>query len=114
MFADYTFYLNTFQGTATEAVFARLSPLATAHVVGLTFGRATTATGAQLEAVKMAFCAVIDELYKQEQGGIVTSESNDGISRSYATGTVVKSATQRIYSAAEVYLSNADLMYAGV
>ena len=114
MYADYTFYLNDYKGQTVEADFSRLAVLATAHINRITNGRAKTATGSDLEAVKMAMCAVIDELIKQEQGGIIASESNDGISRSYVTGTVVKSATHRIYAAAELYLSDTNLLYLGV
>lgn len=114
MYADYTFYMSDYNGTLTEAAFSCLSKLATAHIDKITHQRAKTATDADLEAVKMAFCAVVDELDKQEQGGIVTSESNDGISRSYAVGSVIRSASQRIYDAAEVYLSGTNLLFAGV
>lgn len=112
MYADFTYYLNEYQGTVAEAAFSRLSVLATAHINRITSNRAKTATGDNLEAVKLAFCSVIDELDKQERGGIVTAESNDGISRSYAT--TVKTATQRINAAAEVFLSSTNLMFAGV
>ena len=114
MYADYTYYVNDYHGTVvSEADFSRLSVLATAHINKITHNRAKTAEGETLEAVKLAFCAVIDELDKQEHGGIVTAESNDGISRSYATA-VVKSANQRIYSVAETYLSETDLLFVGV
>ena len=114
MYADYTFYVNDFHGTISEADFNRLSVLATAHINDITHNRAKSTTGDDLEAVKLAFCAVVNELDKQEHGGIVTSENNDGISRSYATGTVVKSERQRIYSAAEIYLSGTNLLFVGV
>lgn len=114
MYADYTFYMSDYNGTLTEAAFSRLSKLATAHLDKITHQRAKTATDADLEAVKMAFCAVVDELDKQERGGIVTSESNDGISRSYAVGSVIRSEAQRIYNVAEVYLSGTNLLFAGV
>lgn len=114
MYADYTFYMNDYGGTLTEAAFSRLSALAAAHINKITHNRAKTATEADLEAVKMAMCAVVDELDKQERGGIVTSESNDGISRSYAVGSVIRSEAQRIYNVAEVYLSGTNLLFAGV
>lgn len=114
MYADYNFYKETYHGAASEAEHIRLVVRATAYVDRMTFGKAKTATGADLEAVKMAECAIVDELANQEQGGIVTSETNDGISRSYATGAVVRSATQRIYAAAEVFLCNTGLCFAGV
>ncbi len=114
MYADYAFYTGTYNGALTEAEYNRLSVLATAHINRITNGRAGTATGRVLDAVKMAECAIIDELGRQEQGGIVTAESNDGVSRSYATSAVVKSATQRIYSVAEVFLCNTNLLYVGI
>ena len=113
MYADYTFYLTEYHGAASDAEYTRLSVRAAAYVDRMTNGRAKTAVGDNLTAVKMAECAVVDELAAQEQGGIVTSESNDGISRSFAT-SVVKSNTQRIYAAAEVFLSNTNLCFAGV
>lgn len=114
MYADYKFYSTEYHGTASEAEHTRLVVRAAAYVDRMTYGRAKTATGDDLAAVKLAECAIIDELVAQEQGGIVTSETNDGISRSYATGSVVKSATQRIYAAADVFLSTTNLCFAGV
>lgn len=114
MYSDFAFYRDTYKGTATEETFSRLAVPASAHINRITANRAPTATGADLEAVKMATCAVIDELERQEHGGIITAESNDGISRSFATGTVVKSATQRIDAAAELFLCTTNLMFAGV
>lgn len=114
MYAEYTYYKSDYGGTLTVADFSRHSKLATAHIDKITNQRAKTATGSDLEAVKMAMCAVVDELDKQERGGIVTSESNDGISRSYAVGSVIKSSAQRIYDVAAVYLSGTNLLYAGV
>lgn len=113
MYADFDFYKTTFGGTAGEAEFSRFSTLAGANINQITGGRAKTATGEILEAVKMAECAVVDELISQAQGGVITAESNDGISRSYATAAV-KSQAQRIYSAAEVFLCNTNLLFVGV
>lgn len=113
MYADFSFYQTEYHGTLTEADYTRLVVRASAYVDRMTYGRAKTAEGDNLSAVKMAECAIVDELVAQEQGGIVTSESNDGISRSFAT-SVVKSNTQRIYAAADVFLSNTNLCFAGV
>lgn len=114
MYSDYAFYLDDYKGTVSEADFTRLSVLATAHINRITNGKAKTATEQDLDAVKLAECAIIDELERQEHGGIVTSESNDGVSRSYATSAVVKSASQRIYAVAEIFLSGTNLLYVGV
>ena len=114
MYSDYTFYKEQYHGATAEADYTRHAIRAAAYVDRMTFGRAKTAAGGNLVAVKMAECAIVDELVMQEQGGIVTSESNDGISRSFATGSVVKSGTQRIYAAADVFLSTTNLCFAGV
>ena len=109
MYADYEFYKNEYKGLTGESDFARLSAPAMAHIDRMTNNKAT----AENKAVKMAFCAIIDELDKQEHGGVIASESNDGISRSYANATV-KTSAQRIYAAAELYLSSTNLLFTGV
>ena len=110
MYADFAFYANNYKGTLNADAFDRLSVRAWAEVNRITLGRATNATGKDLEAVKYAQCAIIDELRKQEGGitGDVVSESNDGISRSYASG-VARSARQRIDAAALVWLQSTNL-----
>lgn len=109
-YSDYTFYMNEYKGTVAETVYTRLLPRASAEIDRMTFNRARTATGDDLEAVKFAECAVIDELdYQGISGaGDIVSESNDGISRSYSSG-VVKTARQRINAAADTYLTDTGL-----
>lgn len=113
MYADFSFYAGEYFGLLKEEEFARLSVRAKAEIDRLTFGRAETATEGALHAVKLAQCAVVDELAHMEQGGEITSESNDGVSRSYAAG-VARSKSQRIADAARVYLNMTSLCYAGV
>lgn len=114
MYADYSFYTNTYRGTLGDEEYTRLVVRASAEIDRLTFNRAASSTGAALEAVKMAECAVVDELNYLEMGGDITSESNDGISRSYASASISRSKTQRIQAAAEVWLSKTNLCFAGV
>lgn len=116
MYSDFSFYRDTYKGVLTETEFTRYSVRATAEINRITSQRAKTATGETLEAVKMAECAVIDELSYQTLGGSgdVTSESNDGISRSYATGAVAKSSRQRIDSAAFTFLNETNLLFCGI
>ena len=116
MYADYTFYTGTYNGALTEAEFSRFGVRATAEINRITSNKAKTATGEVLELVKFAECAVIDELSYQSLGGSgdVISESNDGISRSYATGAVAKSSRQRIDAAAFTWLSNTNLLFCGI
>ena len=109
-YSDYTFYLNEFKGTIAEDVYTRLLPRASAEIDRMTFNRARTAIGDNLIAVKFAECAIVDELNYQGTSGAgdVTSESNDGISRSYSSG-IAKTARQRINAAADTYLTNTGL-----
>lgn len=109
-YSDHTFYLNEYKGALAEDIYTRLLPRATAEIDRMTFNRARTATGDALKAVKFAECAVIEELNYQGMSGAgdVVSESNDGISRSYASG-IAKTARQRINAAADTYLCNTGL-----
>lgn len=116
MYADFTFYQETYNGALTETEFMRLEVRATAEINRITSRRAKDAKGEDLELVKFAECAVIDELSYQSLGGSgdVTSESNDGISRSYATGAVSKSSRQRIDAAAYTWLCDTNLLFVGI
>lgn len=116
MYADFAFYKDTYNGALTEAEYDRFSVRASAEINRITSQKAKTATGELLELVKLAECAVIDELNYQSFGGSgdVTSESNDGISRSYATGVVAKSSRQRIDAAAFTWLSDTNLLFVGI
>lgn len=111
MYSDYEFYTGTYKGTLSVAEYERLAVRAYAEINRITFMRAQNAAGAAQDAVKYAECAVIDELSYQALGGSgdVTSESNDGISRSYSTGAVARTARQRIDAAAWVWLCNTNL-----
>lgn len=116
MYSDFPFYRDTYNGVLTEAEYNRFSVRATAEINRVTSGKAKTAEGENMEAVKMAECAVIDELSFQSFGGSgdITSESNDGVSRSYATGVVSKSSRQRIDAAAYTWLCNTNLLFCGI
>lgn len=116
MYSDFVFYTGTYNGALTEEEYKRFSVRASAEIDRMTSQRAKTATGETLDFVKLAECAVIDELSYQSLGGSgdVTSESNDGISRSYATGAVSKSSRQRIEAAAFTFLCNTNLLYVGI
>lgn len=109
-YSDYAFYTDEYKGMLAEDMYTRLLPRATAEINRMTFNRAGTAKGDVIQAVKMAECAVIDELNYQGMTGAgdIVSESNDGISRSYASG-IAKTARQRINAAADTYLWNTNL-----
>lgn len=116
MYGNYAFYTDTYNGKLKETEYDRLGVRATAEIDRITTCKAKNATGEEMELVKLAECAVIDELSFQSSGGSgdVTSESNDGLSRSYATGAVSKSSRQRIDAAAYTWLCNTNLLYCGI
>ena len=112
IYADYDYYLNEYSGSAVaEADFTRLSRQASAYLDSLTYGK-IRGPWVDDSRVKDACCAIAEIMYKQEQGGEVASESNDGASVTYVTSG--KSAEQEMYYFAVLYLSNTGLLYAGV
>ncbi len=115
-FADYDFYSEVFHGTADEETFDRLAVGAAAYIDAVTFGRASAVpeSDARYERIKCAVCAVVDAEARQEAGGGVASESNDGISRTFVVGVSKTSTIQELrYQAALVWLGRTGLMYQG-
>lgn len=109
---DYGFY-RAIGGTLSEADFLRLCGTAWAYLDGLTLGRVGRPLPARsAERVKRACCAVADEYAAQEKGGEVVSASNDGYSETYAGSG--RTAGQRLYDAAALYLVPTGLLYAGM
>lgn len=109
-YADYAYYTGTYYGTMPEEDFSRLSRRASAYLDQAALGHITPAWAAK-ESVKDACCAVADEMGRQERGGSVTAESNDGVSVSYAAPTL--SEERRLYNAAALHLGNTGLLYRG-
>ncbi|MDU7339025.1 MAG: hypothetical protein E7L17_13030 [Clostridium sp.] len=106
MFADYVFYTDEYGGSAiAEASFTLYGNRATAYLVSLM-------PDAPYEVsvdVKMAMCAVADEMFKgdSEHGG-VQSESVGSWSRSYKTDS--RTTQRKWFEAAMLYLSNSELV----
>ena len=112
VYADYDYYLNEYSGNAVaEADFTRLSRQASAYLDSLTCGN-IRGPWVDDSRVKDACCAVAEVMQKQEQGGEVASESNDGASVTYVTGSATPE--QRMYNIAVMHLSSTGLLYAGV
>lgn len=109
---DYAFY-QAMGGTLSEADFTRLRSRAWAYLEALTMGRVDKALpGPAAERVKRACCAVVEESAAQEKGGEVVGASNDGYSETYAGSG--RTAAQRLYDAAALYLAPTGLLYAGM
>lgn len=116
-YADYTFYLTQFLGTAiTEADFPALALRASAVIDQITFGRAADDTD-NTTAIKNAMCAVAEELQRQVQSGGrdgISSESQGRYSVSFfAHSQNAKSSSAKLQDAARVWLANTGLMFAG-
>ncbi|MBP3415310.1 MAG: hypothetical protein J6L81_08960 [Clostridia bacterium] len=119
-YATHEFYTLYYKGKASYEVFDRFCDKAHAQLLRLTFGRA-----GQIERydealktnIKLAECAILDELIAQEampRSG-VTSQTTGRVSVSYDAGIIGNAAKDKgCYEAAAVYLSGTELMYRGV
>lgn len=108
--ADYGFYATVYGGQLAEAEYKRLRARARLEIENLTFGRAYSVTDEDtITRVKMAECAVADELSRMKNG-VLASASNDGYSETYVT---TRSARQRVSDAAARYLALTGLLFAG-
>lgn len=124
-YVDYAFYVDTYKGDEDMGPdgFDRLAMLASKQIDRFTFQRVVTIISDddpadEVTAIKMATCAVIDELYKQEQefheGKAIKSESVGGHSVSYADNPDIKrSMLERQREAAQVWLEETHLMFPG-
>lgn len=123
-YVDYSYYTDTYLGNAVApADFARLSVRASKHIDALTFNRAaaiiTADTDAdKVDAIKMATCAVCDELQKDADSDgrdNITAERVGNVSVSYGDSSeMAKTLASKINDAASLYLWETDLMYRGL
>ena len=111
---DYAFYFDVYGGTLPEADFTRLRGRASAYLAALTLGKSSLSSlpKAVRNSVDMALCAEVDAMHKAENGGDTPSESNDGISVTYAV-KAQQTQQQRLYDAASAHLAWTGLLYRG-
>ena len=114
IYADYEYYTTEYYGTAVSGSdFPRLARQASAYLDTVTYGNAEKAEDSRVQAkLSDACCAIAEMMFKQEQGGEVASESNDGTSVTYVSNS--KTPEQQMYDVAVMYLSSTGLLYAGV
>lgn len=113
IYADFSYYRDTYCGEMAEGDFKRFSRQASAYLDSVTFDRIPSVTDERImEKVREACCAVADVLLQKEQRGGIASETNDGISVTYATEGSTEE--QRLYRAAVLYLGSTGLLYRGV
>ena len=113
MYADYDYYTSVYAGSLSEDDFARLSVAARRYINMITMGRACTAPESVRGDLADCMCAIVDEMYMQQQtsGADIASESNDGVSVTYRDNR--GSPEQRLQGIAMQYLASTGLMYAG-
>lgn len=118
MYTDYKFYVQSFKGGVIPSAkdFLTAEAAAGRYVEYVTCGRVV---GKTTDDIKNAVCAVAELEYqtltKNQKTGI-SSESNDGVSVSYAqeSSESAKAAENQKYSVALRYLGHTGLMYRGV
>lgn len=112
VYADYGYYKGIYYGKAVpETDFYGLSRQASAYLDQVTFGR-IRGEWEQDSRVKDACCAIVEILYRQEQGGEVASETLGRWTRNYAASGMTSA--QRMYEVAVQYLGTTGLLYRGV
>ena len=116
-YADFTYYTNTYLGTAIASPdFARLALRASTYIDRLTFNRAASDTD-NTDAIKMACCAVAEEIQKSEADGGVDGIQSESIGQNSVTYTANSSkqlsAPDKYMQAAALYLVSTGLMFPG-
>ena len=122
-YVDFTYYEDTFQGTTVASGdFDALALRASAVIDRLTFQRAAAIitadeVAADVTGIKMATCAVLDELYNQSQADsdkAIKSESVGGHSVSYVDNAELKKTNlDKQRDAAKLWLESTYLMFPG-
>ena len=121
MISDFDFYQTEYFGKLlTSEEFPEYATRADAWLSELTFGRYSSPdlSESQLQAVKMAECAVADLWYQlqteQASNPSISKETVGSHSVTYRTGTEAASSwAARIYDTAARYLMTTGLLYRG-
>lgn len=121
-YVDYLFYTTDYNGTAVAAPdFDRLAEDAGTIIDYLTFDRAepiiTAGTNTSLiNKIKMAVCAIIDELYDiRVSGEGIQSEAVASYRVTFTAGAIkTVSRDVRFTRVAKLYLGSSGLMYKGL
>ena len=122
-YVDFTYYDGTFLGdTISEDKFPAWALRASAVIDRLTFNRADAIitadeVAADVTGIKMATCAVADELFNQSQADsdkAIKGESVGGHSVSYVDNTDLKrTQMEKQREAAKLWMASTRLMFPG-
>jgi len=123
-YVDYNYYTTSYLGMLIASPdFSRLAVRASKQIDALTFGRAAAVITAntdadKIDAIKMAVCAVADELQKDADTGgrdNITSEKVGNTAVTYGEKSqMAKPLASRISEAASLWLWETDLMFRGL
>lgn len=128
MYADYDFYTTQYHGTVDEMDFPRLSVRASSFLDYYTMGKAKS--NSDLEALKMACCALVDKYAEIESLSVASkksvsdavsvgkkSESVGSYSVTYQTADEFRAQEQALKAElseiARMYLAGTNLLYRG-
>ena len=112
VYAEYDFYVNNYGGTLTEDAFKKHIAKASAYVDYITMGRITVfILNLHKERISLAACSVVDALHDEANGGELSSQTVGPWTRTYKGSG--KTAEQKKYDSAEVYLLPTGLLYRG-
>lgn len=111
---DYNYYTSIYHGTLESAVFNRLIVKASSYLAAVTLGKSNREDlpAPVKDAVCITLCSLVDEMYHAEKGGDIASESNDGISVTFA-GRKQQTDAEKFASVISDHLAWTGLLYRG-
>ena len=112
---SYEWYKTTYGGKLDEETFDRLASQAFLFADAMTEYRLSARWAVLAESVRAAVmsavCAYADQANIEESGGPVSSETNDGISRTYVAGGSSGAGSSKNAGTAQGRLSDAIRLY---
>lgn len=123
IYATYEYYIEKYHGTLVPyEVFPQMINKASRHIEFFTFGRITEENQDAFPSLSACACDMAEVIYRMQKndkpGKEIKAESTDGYSVSYVTEcvdgeTAENTLRRKLYSIAEIYLSNTGLLYLG-
>lgn len=111
MYADYKFYSEQYHGTVGESDFPRLAVKAAAFLDYYTMGRVKS--DPELDAVKMASCALVDKYSEIEQNAAQTGKKSESVGSYSVTYQTAQEIKAELADIARMYLAGTNLLYRG-
>ena len=111
MYADYKFYSEQYHGTVGESDYPRLAVKAAAFLDYYTMGRAKATP--DLDAVKMASCALVDKYSEIEQNAAHTGKKSESVGSYSVTYQTAQEIKAELADIARMYFAGTNLLYRG-